>query len=120
MFIFSCTCLVSRLHRLISRVTLFIFRVSHFLIIFSLKIYIDLCTYLILGRTGSSLLRGSLSLVAASGGYSLGAVLRLIAVASLVGESGLQRADSGVVELTGLAASRHVGSSQTRDRTCVP
>ena len=40
MFIFSCTCLVSRLHHLISRVTLFIFRVSRFLIIFSLKIYV--------------------------------------------------------------------------------
>ena len=40
----------------------------------------------------------SLSLVAASGGYSLGAVPRLlIAAASLVGESGLQRTGSVVV-----------------------
>ena len=63
----------------------------------------------------------SLSLVAASGGYSLGAVPRLlIAAASLVGESGLQRTGSVVVWHTGSAALQHVGSSQTRDRTRVP
>ena len=48
-------------------------------------------------------------------------VLRLlIAVASPVGESGLQRTGSVVAQYTGLGASQHVGSSQTRDQTCDP
>ena len=56
----------------------------------------------------------------------------LIAVASLVAEHGLQahrlqqlrltgsRAQAQQLWLTGLVAPRHVGSSQTRARTCVP
>ena len=56
----------------------------------------------------------------------------LIAVASLVAEHGLQahglqqlwlsgsRAQDQQLQCTGLVALRHVGSSQTRARTCVP
>ena len=60
-----------------------------------------------------------LSLAAASRGHSLSVALRLvIAVASLVAECGLQDTQASVV-----AARRlrwRVGSSQTRDQTCVP
>ena len=60
------------------------------------------------------------SLVAVSGGCSLAVVSSLlIAVASLPAEHSLQSTASALW-LTGLAALRQVGSSQTRDRTHVP
>ena len=75
---------------------------------------------------------GGLSLVAASKGYCLAAVYRLLtAVVSLVVEhrlqalrlQQLQRVGSRVLAQhlwsTGLVAPRHVGSSQTRDQTHV-
>ena len=68
-----------------------------------------------------------LSLVVVSRGCSPGAVRRLlIAVGSLVVEHGLSFSSCGSqtlacrLECTGLAASRHVGSYQTGDRTHVP
>ena len=59
-----------------------------------------------------------LSLVAVSGGYSLGSRL-LIAVASHCRAGALFTWASGVVA-HGLIALRHVGSSPNRDGTCVP
>ena len=68
----------------------------------------------------------------ASEGYSLAMVLGLsVAVASLVMGQGLHSTGSVVAVLglpvaaaslvdRGFAALRHVGSSQTMDRTCVP
>ena len=54
--------------------------------------------------------------ITASGGYSLVGVRKLlIVVTSPVGEHGLQQ-----LWHPGLAASQHVGSSRTRDRTCIP
>ena len=70
-----------------------------------------------------------LSLVVASGGYSLVVAHRLlIAVASLFVKHRLQGAQASSscsmraqqLWLRGLAAPWHVGSSQSRDQTCVP
>ena len=61
------------------------------------------------------------SLAAASGGYSLLAVLRvLIAVASLFVEHRLQVCGLQQLWNMGLVALQHVGSPWTRDRTYVP
>ena len=61
-----------------------------------------------------------LSLITVSPGCSLVGELRLpMTVAFLVAEHRLQSTGSAVVGL-GLAASWHVSSSQTRERTCVP
>ena len=62
-----------------------------------------------------------LSLVAASGGYSLGAARMLLtAVACLVAEHWLEVHGLQQLWCTGLVALRHVESSQTRDQACVP
>ena len=70
-----------------------------------------------------------LSLVVASGGYSLVVAHRLLhVVASLFVKHRLQSAQASSscsmraqqLWLMGLAAPRHVGSSPTRDQTCVP
>ena len=62
-----------------------------------------------------------LSLLVASGSYSLVAVHRLLnVVASPVAEHGLQGAGAQLLWHMGLRAPWHVQSSQTRDRTCVP
>ena len=62
-----------------------------------------------------------LSLVAASGGYSLAAVRMLLtAVACLVAEHWLEAHGLQQLWCTGLVALRHVESSQTRDQACVP
>ena len=74
-----------------------------------------------------------LSLVAARGGYSPLQCAVFIAVASLVVEHGLwacglrscssralEQSLGSVVVGMGLVAAGHVGSSRTRDRTCVP
>ena len=80
------------------------------------------------GCGGSSSLHTGFSLVAASGRYSLAAVLRILtAVASLwqstssrhVGFSGCN-AWAQELCLTGLVALQHVESSQTRNQTSVP
>ena len=63
------------------------------------------------------------SLVVVNGGYSLAVMCRLlIAVASLVGSmgSGVWSVQAQQLWPESLAALRHVGSSQTKDQTCVP
>ena len=61
------------------------------------------------------------SLVAANRSYSLVAVPGLFMVeVSLVAEHGLEIAWTQQLWYMGLAAPQHVGSSQTRDPTCVP
>jgi len=63
----------------------------------------------------------SLSVLAAIGGYSLIALLRLlIAEASLVEEQGLSIGVSSVDVAHWLSCTGHVGSSWPRDRTHVP
>ena len=87
-------------------------------ILFSLKnIYFWLC-WVFVAECGPSL-------VVASGGYSLVAVLGLLtAVSSLVAEHRLQAHGLSqlqhVSSLAVLVALRHMGSSWTRDRTHVP
>ena len=61
-----------------------------------------------------------LSLVAASGGYSLVAVCGLLTVVvSLVEEHRLQCSCLQQSWCTGLLTPQHLASSQTRDRTCI-
>ena len=94
----------------------------------------------IFGCVGSSLLRAGFSLVAASGGYSLlrctGLSLRWLLLLRSTGSRHMgfsscgaraqqlwlagSRAQAQWLWCTGLAASRHVGSSRTRARTRVP
>ena len=69
-----------------------------------------------------------LSLVAASGGYSslqcVGFSLRCLLLLWNIGSRHAGFSSCGMraqeLWLTGLVAPWHVGSSQTRDRTCVP
>ena len=85
-----------------------------------LKIILPYLFILFLAVLGLHRYRG-FSPVAASGGLPPAAAHRLLpAVASLVAEYGLYTVRaSGVVAHTGPVAPRHVGSSQTGDRTCV-
>ena len=90
-----------------------------------------LSIYLFFGCTGSLLLR-RLSLVSSCRRYSLISLHGfLIVVAALVADHKLQgtrlcfqlgrsRAQAQELHNTGLATPRHMGSSRTRDRTCVP
>ena len=61
-----------------------------------------------------------LSLVAASGGHSSSRCAGLSLLRPLLLRSTGSRRAGSVIVLTGLVAPRHVGSSQTRTRTCVP
>ena len=76
---------------------------------------IILFVYLTFSCAGSSLLHAGFSPVAASGGYSLVAVHRLlITVASVVVVQELQSTDS-IAVVHRLTVAWHVGSFQTRD-----
>ena len=74
-------------------------------------------------RGGSSLAvtRGGSSLAVTRGGFLSSCGSRASRpAASLAAEHGLSGVGASVVGLTGLVAPRHVESSLTRDRTCVP
>ena len=56
----------------------------------------------------------------ASGGYSLVVVLMVLAVVASLVDHRLWGAQAQYLPLMGLVVSKHVGSSQARDRTCIP
>ena len=75
-------------------------------------------SFFIFGCVGSSFSVRELSLVAASGGHSSSRCMGLSLSWPLLLQSTSSRRTGSVV--VGPVAPRHVGSSQTRARTCVP
>ena len=106
------------------------FILSNFFLIF--KIFISLFIYLVLAVLGLCCCAWAFSSCGEQGLLFVAVCGLLIVVASLIAEHRLQahglqqlwltgfRAQAQQLWLSGLVAPWHVGSSRTRDRTCVP